>query len=390
MNPPSSNCPELFVTNLHRRFTGVSATADGVVSKQLGQFDMRLVGNPLPSVPEAISFVRAIRLCRRRPKDRPFSIWHVRRNIEMTAAVFARDVLRLPIRIVFTSAAQRLHSAVPRRLIARMDAVVATTQKAASFLDRAAAVVPHGVDTSLFTPADDRRRAWRAMGWPGDYGIGIVGRIRKEKGTHLFVEAMLRVLPERPGLTAVVIGRAMPGDAAFEKSLRDRIDAARLGDRFVFTGEIARQRMFEAMRALSVLAAPALYEGFGLTPLEAMASGAAVIAADTGAYSKMIRANTNGILVPIDDADALAEAIRAVTADRATLEAWGRNARAIVERDFSLAGEAERIAEVYGELWRQPGGALCREQSPSIEASQSDNTRIHHHTRPGRRATPAG
>ncbi|HBO45117.1 MAG TPA: lipopolysaccharide biosynthesis protein [Planctomycetaceae bacterium] len=349
---------------------------------------MRLVGDPLPSVPEPISFGRAIRLCRRPPKNRPFAIWHVRRNMEMAAALFARDVLRLPIRIVFTSAAQRRHSAVPRRLIARMDAVVATTQKAASFLDHATAVAPHGVDTSLFTPAADRRRAWQATGWPGDYGIGIVGRIREEKGTHLFVEAMVRVLSEQPGLTAVVIGRAMPGDAAFETSLRRRIEAARLSDRFVFTGEIARRAMPEAMRALSVLAAPALYEGFGLTPLEAMASGAAVVAADTGAYAQMIRPNTSGILVPVDDVDALADAIRAITADRTTLDAWGRNARMIVEREFSLDGEVERIAEVYRELWRQPRGQLPSEQSPSIEASQSDDTRIHHHTRPGCRATP--
>ena len=137
--------PALFVTNLHRNFTGVSATAAAVVSGQAGTIPLRLVGEVLPGCPPPIGLSEAFRLSRFPPAGKPFSIWHVRRNNEMRAALFARDVLRLPVRIVFTSAAQRRHSAFPRWLISRMDAVIATSPEAAALVAKVRAVVPHGV-----------------------------------------------------------------------------------------------------------------------------------------------------------------------------------------------------------------------------------------------------
>ena len=153
---------ELFVTNFNRNFTGVSATAAGVAREQAKQFDMKLVGVPLPGLPDPITLGAARRLSRTPPPGRPFSIWHVRRNPEMRAAIWTRDVLRCPIRIVFTSAAQRRHSAYPRWLISRMDAVIATSEAAAAFVPNVQATVPHGVDIERFHPAPDRAAAWRA------------------------------------------------------------------------------------------------------------------------------------------------------------------------------------------------------------------------------------
>ena len=131
------------------------------------------------------------------PPGRPFAIWHVRRNPEMRTALWLRDIRRAPIRIVFTSAAQRLHSLYPRWLISRMDAVIATTERAADFVPHVRAVVPHGVDCKRFSPAPDRPAAWAALGFGGKRGIATVGRIRPEKGTDLFVEAMLRLAPPK-------------------------------------------------------------------------------------------------------------------------------------------------------------------------------------------------
>lgn len=346
--PPA---PELVVTNFHSRFTGVSATAEGVVSRQVSQFRLCLVGYPFTSGPAPVGFRDAIRLCRTPPRGRPFAVWHVRRNLEMASAIFARDVLRLPIRTLFTSAAQRLHSRVPRELISRMDAVVATTRVAAGYVPNLADVVPHGVDTTRFCPAEDVTAAWRATGFPGDYGIGIVGRIRPEKGTDLFVDAMIDVLPRRPGFTAVVIGRGMPSDAAFVARLRMKIDAAGLGDRFVFTGEVPPRAMPELIRSLRLLVAPARYEGYGMTPLEAMASGVPVVASRTGVYPEVIDGNV-GDLVPIDDLPALNRSLLAATADVDRLRSMGASSRAIAESRLSLESEAAGYGRVIERMWR--------------------------------------
>ena len=159
---------ELIVTNFNRNFTGVSATAAGVVRQQVGRYDMALAGVALPGCPNPISKREATHLSRTPPPGRAFTLWHVRRNTEMRAALWARDILRLPVKIVFTSAAIRRHSAFPRWLISRMDAVIATTEAAAGFVPACARnVVPHGVDTERLSPAEDRTAAWVATGYPG-------------------------------------------------------------------------------------------------------------------------------------------------------------------------------------------------------------------------------
>lgn len=344
--------PELFVTNFHRRFTGVSATADAVVSQQARRFNMQLVGQSLPSGPEPMSYRHAVALSRRPPGAHPFAIWHVRRNREMMAAIVARDVLRLPIRIVFTSAAQRLHSYVPRAMIAKMDAVVATTRKAAEFVPHVAEVIPHGVDTQRFQPAEDRSAAWRSLKLPGQHGIGIVGRIRPEKGTDRFIDAMCRLLPQRPGFTAVLLGRAMPSDYEFQKQLRRRIADTNLEDRIVFMGEQPSLQMPQLMRSLSLLVAPARYEGYGMTPLEAMASGVAVVATDTGVYRSIIQDGETGYVVEQDDQDSLERAITDITADPDKLAQMGQTARRYATDHLSLQGETEGYSRVYDKLWQ--------------------------------------
>ncbi len=345
------NSTELFVTNFHKRFTGVSATANGVIAQQLKLRSLELVGDPLPLAPAPISWWQAVRRSWRKPENLPFTIWHVRRNAEMLAGLIARYIFRCPIRLVFTSAAKRRHSWFPRMLISRMDAVIATTATAAQLVPHVAAVVPHGVDIERFVPPSDREKAWAVSGFPGRYGIGIVGRVRPEKGTDLFVETMLRVLPQRPDFTAVIIGQALVGNVAFEQELKARLKAADLSDRCLFIGEIPSGQMPAMMQCLSLLVAPPRYEGFGMTPLEAMACGAAVVATDTGAFAEMITAGETGYVVPIGDLDALTSAVLSITEDPERLAVMGQTARKSVVENFTLTGEAAAIDKVYERLW---------------------------------------
>jgi mannosyltransferase len=271
--------------------------------------------------------------------------------MEMSAAIFARDVLRLPIRIVFTSAAIRRHSAFPRALISRMDAVVATTEAAGKLVPNLASVVPHGVDTQKFTPAEDRIAAWQATGLPGKYGIGIVGRVRAEKGTDLFVESMCELLPNNPDFTAVVIGRAKPEDSAFEKALKTKIDACGLTDRIVFVGEVPSHELPTWMRSLSLLVAPARYEGYGMTALEALASGVPVVAANTGVYASVIEEGETGHVVPVGDREGLRQAIQAMIQNPSQLHAAGQLGREFAVNSLSLNQEIEGYQQVYDRLW---------------------------------------
>ncbi|MEY8837444.1 glycosyltransferase family 4 protein [Cribrihabitans sp. XS_ASV171] len=342
--------PELFVTNFNRNFTGVSATAANVIRQQAQRHDLRLVGHPLPGCPDPISLHAARALSRDVPQGKPFAIWHVRRNTEMRAAIWARDVLRLPIRIVFTSAAQRRHSALPRWLISRMDAVVATTEAAAEYVPHVRAVVPHGVDCDLFHPANDRAAAWAALGHGGAMGIATVGRIRPEKGTDLFVEAMLELLPNLPGAVALVVGRAAREHEGYLRGLKGRIAAAGLEGRILFPGEIPAARLPALMRALSLVVQLPRYEGYGMVPLEGMASAVPFVGSEAGYYRAFSAQGRCGTVVPVGAAEAAAQAALDLLQPARHAEA-AQAAREVAEASFSARAEAEGIEAVYRELW---------------------------------------
>ena len=345
--------PDLIVTNFNRNFTGVSSTTANVVRQQMTQYDMRLCGHPLPGCPDPIPKADAIRLSRTPPRDKPFTIWHVRRNPEMRAAIWARDVLRLPIKAVFTSAAIRRHSAFPRWLISRMDAVIATTDKAATFVPHVRAVAPHGVDTDLFTPAPDRAAAWAATGYPGSQGIATIGRIRPEKGTDRFVDTMLTLLPDHPGVTALVIGRAAKGDQAFLDGLKSKVAQAGLTDRILFPGEVPAPNLPALLRGLSAIVQLPRYEGYGMTPLEGMASGVPFVATDQGYYRSFSGQGQCGVIVPDDDTDAATQALTQLLTDTDRHKKMSRAAHDIATAHFSAAQEAQGISEVYEALWAE-------------------------------------
>ncbi|MBW4960525.1 glycosyltransferase family 4 protein [Sulfitobacter sp. CW3] len=334
---------KLFVTNFNKNFTGVSATAANVIRAQMDSYDLALVGRPLPGCPDPITVKQA------RAASTDGAIWHVRRNTEMRAALWARDILRLPIKIVFTSAAQRRHSAYPRWLISRMDAVIATTDKAASFVPHVRAVVPHGVDTALFHPAQDRAKSWQALGYGGNVGIATIGRIRPEKGTDHFVKAMIDLLPDHPDAVALVLGKATREHQAFLAGLKDDIKAAGLTDRILFPGEIPAQDLPALMRALSLVVQLPQYEGYGMVPLEAMASGVPFIGYEAGYYSAFSAQGRAGVIVDTPKAAALAA--RQIL--NGNVDKMGNIARTYVIENFSAKAEADGIDAVYQMIWAQ-------------------------------------
>jgi mannosyltransferase len=346
-----SDDPEVIVFNLKKRYTGVSATVNALVPIQLGQWRLAYCGTPLPHGVPGMTLKQAIALSRKPPAGRPFRIWHVRRDHEMMAGLWARDVLRLPIKLVFTSAAQHLHGRFPRWLISRMDAVISTTPLAASFVPNTTAVVPHGIDLQRFAPPPDKLNAWADSDLPGRYGIGNFGRVRPDKGSDVFVDAMISALPHLPDATAVIAGLAQPQHQAFEKALREKIAAAGLSERIVFLGEVPAAEVHRwYQRCLLCVACPR-YEPFGLTPFEAAATGCAVVCSRTGAFDQLTVPGETGELVDTGDAVGLADAVRHVMADPQRALALGEAARQRVMARFSLAQEAAGIGRVYQQLF---------------------------------------
>ncbi len=333
---------QLIVPNLHRRYSGVTATNRMVAPKLARLIRAAWFGSDAPDGIARVGVADLMKLWRRRAP----LVWHARRNNEMIVGVLLRW-LGWPLKLVFTSAAQRHHTWITRWLIRRMDTIIATSDVSASFLKRAATVIPHGVDTDRYVPPADRAAAFAEAGLPGRYAIGCFGRVRAQKGTDLFVEAMCRLLPRYPDFTAVIVGAVAVEQTSFAHDLKKRIEAAGLQSRIVITGELPIEQVQRWYQRLTIYAFTSRNEGFGLTLIEAMAAGAALVASRAGAAELVVEDGITGVLTVPDDADALAAALEPLMCDPEACLAMGVRARERVLRQFSLDAEANRIAEVY-------------------------------------------
>lgn len=336
---------QLIVTNLHWRYSGVTAT-NRMVAPQLAR--MIRAGWLGSDKPDGIMQLRVADLLQLWLRRQPL-IWHARRNDEMIAGV-ALKAVGWPFKLLFTSAAQRHHSWITRWLIRRMDAIIATSEISASYLKRPATVITHGVDTETYAPPPDRAAAFLEAGLPGRYAIGCFGRVRSQKGTDLFVDAMCELLPRYPEFTAVIVGEITPEQAGFANGLRQRIAAAGLQSRIVILGELPIVDVQRWYQRLTIYAFTSRNEGFGLTLIEAMSAGAALVATRAGAAEIVVEDGVSGVLAPKDDAAALAQAIEPLMRDPAAAEAMGARGRARVLDKFSVEAEAKAIAEVYKTL----------------------------------------
>jgi mannosyltransferase len=162
---------------------------------------------------------------------------------------------------------------------------------------------------------------------------------------------MCRLLPQYPDFTAIIVGPVTPDQRSFARRLQDRVDAAGLARRIRFLGDLPVGEVPLWYQRISIYAFTSRTEGFGLTLLEAMSAGAAVVAARAGAAEKVVADGNTGILVPPGDAEALAKALEPLMRDPAMAMAMGRRARESAVASFGIDGEAKRIAAVYRGIW---------------------------------------
>lgn len=335
----------VIVPNFKKRLSGVTSTIIQLVPLQAEKIGIATLGPGLPDHLPKLRWWQVPGLLRR-PAGAPQRIWHARRNPEMLAGVVLRDVFRAPLKLVFTSASQRHHTRWTRFLIRRMDRVIATSHKTAAYLQVPNTVVMHGIDLNRFRPAPDRVEAAQALGLdPSRLYAGCFGRIRHQKGTDLFVDSMIALLPRHAEWSAIVAGRATAENKPFEDELKARVAKAGLADRILFVGE--HRDIERWYRALSLYVAPQRWEGFGLTPLEAMASGVPVVAADVGAFSELVQDGATGTLVPRDDLESMKRATERWMADDTGRKTAGDRGREHMIANFSLRGEADRLDAIY-------------------------------------------
>ena len=205
-----------------------------------------------------------------------------------------------------------------------------------------------GVDVELFSP----RNAVRS----GRPTIVFAGKLARNKGVHLLVEAACRLAKEFPALQLRLLGK---GEEKVVTELRT-IAAGNPG-LLEFAGFIDRSALPEELSKADVFAAPSEYEGGpGFVYLEAMACGLPVIACAGSGASEVIRDGETGLLVPPRNVDALTAALRGLLSDEKRREEMGRRARAYVLAEADSRKCVKKLESLYASIIAGEG-AFARE-----------------------------
>lgn len=340
---------DVIAPNLKRRYSGVTSTVIRLVPLQAQEIPIATTGPVLPDNIPQFPLSKLPFLSRSGPSGH--RIWHSRRNIEMLTGLILKHVFRKRLKMVFTSAAQRRRTGYSRWLIRQMDAVISASGKAASYLEGPSTTILHGVDAEEFAPSEDRKALREKLGLDADALIvGCFGRLRSQKGTDLFVDAMIRLLPKHPNAQGIIMGGVTRDQESFVDDLKARIEAANLTDRLRILPEDKGFTIAPWFQASDIYIAPQRWEGFGLTPLEAMSCGVPVVATRAGAFEDLVVEGETGFLVPLEDIEALTDATDKIMSDATLRQSMAQASRQKVVNQHQIIHEAQAITAIYRQL----------------------------------------
>ena len=217
-------------------------------------------------------------------------------------------------------------------------------------------MVHWGVDTSIFVPlhGDDEDamathetiRARYDAPPPGSNLLLAVGRLAARKGYASLLRAFALVHTSAPSTRLVIVGRGH-----LRSRLRRLAKSLGVGDSVYFESGMPFEELAGLFRSADLVVYPSYYEGQGLIPLEAMASGTPVVTVDHGPLPEMVD-DSVGRLFKMGDEESMANAILSEFEDSGVLRTKGEVGRHRVLEGFTFEGNSERFEIIYGKVRR--------------------------------------
>jgi sugar transferase (PEP-CTERM/EpsH1 system associated) len=205
------------------------------------------------------------------------------------------------------------------------------------------------VDSERFHPAGERREEVPCAGFAGtgDFVIGTVGRMQDVKDQLTLARAFVRLVQALPQAERR-LRLVMIGDGPLRERARVLLTEAGVEHCAWLPGE--RNDVPRMMRSFDLFVLPSLAEGISNTILEAMASGLPVIATDVGGNPELVEPGATGTLVPRNNAESMARAMRAYVESTELCRRQGSEARRTVERRFGMQAMVNAYMAVYDNM----------------------------------------
>jgi glycosyltransferase involved in cell wall biosynthesis len=319
------------------------------VLERTGRFDLRTVP-------------RLTRVLRRMRADAVLVPHHQRASLALGR--LAARLARMPVTLVaahdmdLTNVGRRV---LPRWAVSTLretDALVLLAPSQAEYLHREEGVgrrpwsrtrevvIPNGVTLGPLPDAAARAAARARLELPAHaFVVGHVARLSAQKAQHVLLEAFARLLETRPAARLVVVG-----GGPREQELRSLAADLGISDSVLFTG--TRRDVPDLLPAFDVTCLSSVHEGVPVAVIESMAAGIPVVATDCGALADILDDGRYGYVVPVGNAEALAERLDALAADPLLRERLGAAAREQVRNRYTIEHTARGYEALLTELVR--------------------------------------
>jgi glycosyltransferase involved in cell wall biosynthesis len=205
-------------------------------------------------------------------------------------------------------------------------------------------LIPNGIPTDEYAPDPDTRVQWRQAHGIEPHATVLVhvGRFAPPKNHALLIEAFAQVRSDAP------LNLLLVGGGELENAVREQVAALGLQERVRFLG--VRADVADILRASDVFVLSSRVEGNPLSVMEAMAAGLPVVSTAVGGVPELVRAGETGLLVPSEDAGALAQAMQALVDDPARRQAMGAAARQYAVAHFDIRHTVRGYEQLYESL----------------------------------------
>jgi len=337
----------------------ISLTDYSEFRQRLMRSDVPVFALKKPPGNSPATLVRLWRLLRRLRPD----ILHTR-NLGALEATLPAALARVPVRIHGEhgrdvddlDGTNTRHQIVRRLHKPFVHQYIALSQDLESYLQHKIGVPPsriaqiyNGVDLTLFHPAGEHHDAEPQPNpfGPGHFVIGTVGRMQDVKDPLTLARAFVRLMRTMPRAEQR-LRLAMVGDGPLRERVRLLLAEAGVIEFAWLPGN--RDDVAHIMRSFDLFVLPSLAEGISNTILEAMASGLPVLATAVGGNPELIQSGVTGTLVPRDNPDSMAHAMRAYADSTDLCRLHGSEARRTVERRFGMEGMVNAYMTIYDKL----------------------------------------
>ena len=212
--------------------------------------------------------------------------------------------------------------------------------------------IPNGVNSHRFSPRNNGKKVIGPEGFmdPESFVVGWVGRMEAVKDPLNLVNAFIRFY-KTSSVTNNNLRLVMVGDGELCNKAKKLLKEADLDQFAWLPGE--RSDIPELMNDMDLFVLPSLREGMSNTILEAMACGLPVVATNVGGNSELVDEGKTGMLVPVHDPVALAEAMCSYYIDRQKLLRHGHAGRKKIEAKYSMESMVNGYLTVYDETLKR-------------------------------------